>query len=209
MAYHGGRSARGQLVNEFRKRQVISNDQIAACMRSVDRRNYCMNERGCYDDRPQRALIATVHSLHILRAFCAFYASSLNRRRSKCHAILVVVGLGWGITISAPHMHAKALEILSSHLQPGCCVLDVGSGSGYLSVAMAQLVGPSGKAVGIDHIPSWSSGLGKMCAVTANTHNWIAVAWSCMCGMGLLATKRPLRTMPSTLVLPQRPSRTR
>lgn len=35
-------------------------------------------------------------------------------------------------TISAPHMHAYALEYLSNYLTPSCHVLDVGSGSGYL-----------------------------------------------------------------------------
>jgi protein-L-isoaspartate(D-aspartate) O-methyltransferase len=67
--------------------------------------------------------------------------------------------IGWGITISAPHMHARALEELSSKLQPGSRALDVGSGSGYLTTAMAQMVGPSGLVVGIDHIPElveWS-----------------------------------------------------
>jgi protein-L-isoaspartate(D-aspartate) O-methyltransferase len=67
--------------------------------------------------------------------------------------------IGWGITISAPHMHARALEELYDKLQPGCTALDVGSGSGYLTAAMASLVGPTGKVVGIDHIPElveWS-----------------------------------------------------
>ena len=67
--------------------------------------------------------------------------------------------IGWGITISAPHMHARALEELNTKLQPGSTALDVGSGSGYLSAAMATMVGPSGKVVGIDHIPElvdWS-----------------------------------------------------
>jgi len=35
-------------------------------------------------------------------------------------------------TISAPHMHAYALEYLKDHLKKGGRVLDVGSGSGYL-----------------------------------------------------------------------------
>jgi len=61
--------------------------------------------------------------------------------------------IGWNITISAPHMHAHALELLKDHLKPGCRALDVGSGSGYLSVCMAHLVGEQGKVVGIDHIP--------------------------------------------------------
>uniref|UniRef100_A0A7S4B5V0 protein-L-isoaspartate(D-aspartate) O-methyltransferase n=2 Tax=Chrysotila carterae TaxID=13221 RepID=A0A7S4B5V0_CHRCT len=67
--------------------------------------------------------------------------------------------IGWGITISAPHMHAQALEQLKDHLRPGCKALDVGSGSGYLTVAMAQMVGDAGQAIGIDHVPElveWS-----------------------------------------------------
>jgi len=34
-----------------------------------------------------------------------------------------------------------------------CVALDVGSGSGYLTVCMAQMVGPQGKVVGVEHIP--------------------------------------------------------
>ncbi|CAH1262931.1 PCMT1 [Branchiostoma lanceolatum] len=60
--------------------------------------------------------------------------------------------IGYGVTISAPHMHAHALEILKDHLQEGSRALDVGSGSGYLTACMALMVGPTGKAVGIDHI---------------------------------------------------------
>lgn len=55
-------------------------------------------------------------------------------------------------TISAPHMHAYALEMLKEHLQEGMCALDVGSGSGYLSVCMSWLVGEKGKVIGIEHI---------------------------------------------------------
>ena len=67
--------------------------------------------------------------------------------------------IGWGITISAPHMHARALEELSSKLTPGARALDVGSGSAFLTAAMAQMVSPDGVCVGIDHIPElveWS-----------------------------------------------------
>ncbi|KAF9419448.1 hypothetical protein BGZ94_009398, partial [Podila epigama] len=56
--------------------------------------------------------------------------------------------IGYGATISAPHMHAAALESLSSFLFPGAKVLDVGSGSGYLTVCMAEMVGPKGRVVG-------------------------------------------------------------
>lgn len=62
-------------------------------------------------------------------------------------------GIGYGVTISAPHMHAHALELLKDHLKEGDRALDVGSGSGYLTVCMALMVGETGRAVGIDHIP--------------------------------------------------------
>ena len=60
--------------------------------------------------------------------------------------------IGWSITISAPHMHARALQEMRQYLRPGCRALDVGSGSGYLTAAMASLVGPNGCATGIDHV---------------------------------------------------------
>ncbi|KAL7678096.1 hypothetical protein ACOME3_004324 [Neoechinorhynchus agilis] len=60
--------------------------------------------------------------------------------------------IGYSVTISAPHMHAHALEILRSNLQPGKRVLDVGSGSGYLCACFAYMVQPSGKVVGVEHI---------------------------------------------------------
>jgi protein-L-isoaspartate(D-aspartate) O-methyltransferase len=60
--------------------------------------------------------------------------------------------IGHRATISAPHMHANACESLLTHLQPGAKVLDIGSGSGYLTAVLANLVGPSGSVIGIDHI---------------------------------------------------------
>eukprot|EP01138_Halocafeteria_seosinensis_P007178 gb/GECG01007341.1/.p1 GENE.gb/GECG01007341.1/~~gb/GECG01007341.1/.p1 ORF type:complete len:164 (+),score=15.05 gb/GECG01007341.1/:1-492(+) len=48
--------------------------------------------------------------------------------------------IGVGATISAPHMHAYALELLEHKLKSGARALDVGSGSGYLTVAFAKMV---------------------------------------------------------------------
>ncbi|KZT69179.1 protein-L-isoaspartate O-methyltransferase [Daedalea quercina L-15889] len=72
--------------------------------------------------------------------------------------------IGHGATISAPHMHAYAVEYLLPFLRPGSRVLDVGSGSGYLSAVLHYLAtdldsGVTGTVVGIDHIPElvdWS-----------------------------------------------------
>lgn len=85
--------------------------------------------------------------------------------------------IGHGATISAPHMHATAAEHLLSSLQPPPAdstsgsapnrprrVLDIGSGSGYLTHVLAELLPPdpdapadgSGPAavVGLEHIPA-------------------------------------------------------
>lgn len=70
-------------------------------------------------------------------------------------------------TISAPTMHANAIEYLKNSLRKGAIVLDVGSGSGYLTVCFAKMVhdkriplsneGPGdkgqGKVIGIDVHP--------------------------------------------------------
>ncbi|KAL2785723.1 protein-L-isoaspartate O-methyltransferase [Aspergillus keveii] len=66
--------------------------------------------------------------------------------------------IGHGATISAPHMHGHACEYLINHLKPGARVLDIGSGSGYLTHVIASLVvdpssnGPKGQVIGVDHI---------------------------------------------------------
>lgn len=49
-------------------------------------------------------------------------------------------------------MHAKACEGVLDLLRPGANVLDVGSGSGYLTHVLAELVKPEGTVVGVEHI---------------------------------------------------------
>ncbi|KAL2045781.1 hypothetical protein N7G274_002212 [Stereocaulon virgatum] len=61
--------------------------------------------------------------------------------------------IGYAATISAPHMHASAAESLLPYLHPTARILDIGSGSGYLTAVLAALVGPHGRVIGIDHIP--------------------------------------------------------
>ncbi|KZC09007.1 PREDICTED: protein-L-isoaspartate(D-aspartate) O-methyltransferase isoform X1 [Dufourea novaeangliae] len=76
-----------------------------------------------------------------------------NYTHSKYAYIDSPQGIGYGATISAPHMHAYALELLEEKLHDGATALDVGSGSGYLTACMAMMLGPNGLAIGIEHIP--------------------------------------------------------
>ena len=58
----------------------------------------------------------------------------------------------YGATISAPHMHAYALEYLKDYFKEDGRCLDVGSGSGYLWAAFSKMMNGTGKVVGIEHI---------------------------------------------------------
>ena len=69
--------------------------------------------------------------------------------------------IGHGATISAPHMHASACEHLLSHIIPATPssghssprrILDIGSGSGYLTHVLAELAGNGALVVGLEHI---------------------------------------------------------
>ena len=59
--------------------------------------------------------------------------------------------IGDAQTISAPHMHAQALELLNPFLHAGSSVLDVGCGSGYLTACMGYLVRPGGNVIGVEN----------------------------------------------------------
>ncbi|VCX10647.1 unnamed protein product, partial [Gulo gulo] len=48
--------------------------------------------------------------------------------------------IGFQATISAPHMHAYALELLFDQLHEGAKALDVGSGSGILTACFARML---------------------------------------------------------------------
>ena len=60
--------------------------------------------------------------------------------------------INYNVTISAPHMHAYCLELLQDHLKKGGKALDIGFGSGYLTVAMSKMMEDEGLVVGIEHI---------------------------------------------------------
>ncbi|XP_071491765.1 protein-L-isoaspartate(D-aspartate) O-methyltransferase-like [Diadema antillarum] len=100
-------------------------------------------------------LITRLHENGIIKTESVLKAMrNVDRKHYSTHSPYAdsPQSIGYAVTISAPHMHAHALELLRDHLAPGKTALDVGSGSGYLTACMALMVGPTGKVVGIDHI---------------------------------------------------------
>jgi protein-L-isoaspartate(D-aspartate) O-methyltransferase len=59
--------------------------------------------------------------------------------------------IGFGQTISQPLVVAFMLELLEP--QPGEKILDIGSGSGWTTALLAEIVGEKGKVIAIEVIP--------------------------------------------------------
>jgi protein-L-isoaspartate(D-aspartate) O-methyltransferase len=59
--------------------------------------------------------------------------------------------IGHGQTNSQPRTVRAMLELLD--VQPGQRVLDVGSGSGWTTALLAELVGPTGSVLGVERVP--------------------------------------------------------
>ena len=62
------------------------------------------------------------------------------------------IPIGYGQTISAPHMHVEVAELLAPVIKAGSFVLDIGSGSGYLCAVLAR-INSGARVVGVENIP--------------------------------------------------------
>ncbi|XP_050574319.1 protein-L-isoaspartate(D-aspartate) O-methyltransferase-like isoform X1 [Bombus affinis] len=117
---------------------------------------YEMAWSGRFHAKNNHDLIQHLKSSRIIKSDRVYEAmSSVDRGNYTCSGYAYIDSpqdIGYGATISAPHMHAYALEILEDKLCDGARALDVGSGSGYLTACMAMMLGTNGLAIGIEHI---------------------------------------------------------
>ena len=64
--------------------------------------------------------------------------------------------IGWNTTISAPHMHMLTLLNLSKYVDKfrdkKLSAIDIGSGSGFMTLCLSKLLGPFSLCIGLDHI---------------------------------------------------------
>ena len=68
------------------------------------------------------------------------------------------------VVISAPLLHAYCLEALRDFLTEGSTALDIGFGSGYLTVAMSKMMNDKGKVIGIEHMEElYNFGMTNIC----------------------------------------------
>ena len=59
--------------------------------------------------------------------------------------------IGWATTISQPSMQAATLDILTQFILPSKKALDIGTGSGYMTACIAEMMGPKGMVYSVDH----------------------------------------------------------
>lgn len=81
--------------------------------------------------------------------------------------------IGYGQTISQPLTVAFMLELLQA--ARGDKILDVGSGSGWQTVLLAELVGPAGKVIAIERVPN----LAKFGQTNAAKYNFQNIEFIC------------------------------
>lgn len=93
-------------------------------------------------------------------------------------AVNAPLPIGQGQTISQPLTVAFMLELLSP--QPGDEVLDVGSGSGWSTALLAQVVGPAGRVTAIERMP----GLHRFGQANVGTYGFANVTMVCGDGTG-------------------------
>jgi len=103
--------------------------------------------------RSQRELVNNLASANIIRSPVVQKAMTLVDR---CNYVPqrpyddTPQSIGFGQTISAPHMHAHALELILPAVEKATepNLLDVGCGSGYLTAAMGRMVDTKDPLVG-------------------------------------------------------------
>jgi protein-L-isoaspartate(D-aspartate) O-methyltransferase len=113
--------------------------------------------------------------------------------------------IGLGQTNSQPRTVANMLRLLD--LQPGQRVLDVGSGSGWTTALLAQLVGAEGVVIGVELEPdlaAWGAAnvarLALDAAVSVEVAKPHVLGWPDEAPYDRILVSAAARTMPDALV---------
>lgn len=92
---------------------------------------------------------------HVINLMKSIDRKDFMRDSSSSIYIDSAAPIGWNTTISAPHMHIITLNHLAKYVDSFSQDLkgiDIGCGSGYMTLAISKLLGPNSTVIGLDHI---------------------------------------------------------
>ncbi|KAG7379256.1 hypothetical protein PHYPSEUDO_008852 [Phytophthora pseudosyringae] len=133
MAWRCSALSNDGLVDNLARAGIVQSQRVTRAMKATDRSQYVSPEAGASVDPGAARPVSPAQA----------YQDAPQR-------------LGYEQTISAPHMHAYALELaaVAVHNVERPRVLDVGAGSGYLTACLGHLVDrEGGRVFGIERIP--------------------------------------------------------
>uniref|UniRef100_A0A8D8Q8Q5 protein-L-isoaspartate(D-aspartate) O-methyltransferase n=2 Tax=Cacopsylla melanoneura TaxID=428564 RepID=A0A8D8Q8Q5_9HEMI len=71
-----------------------------------------------------------------------------------CFLLDIQTQLEYGAYIEHPSLILTYLSLIEPHLKPNSRVLEIGSGSGYLTNLISELMNCTGQVIGVEHVPS-------------------------------------------------------
>ena len=106
---------------------------------------------GCPEDERLFRAFATVPR-HVFLGPGPWLATEDGKRTGSDDAAIVYQNVGFGLAPGVPNglpsLHASLLHV--AELRPGDRVMHVGTGAGYYTAILAELVGPSGRVIGFE-----------------------------------------------------------
>lgn len=146
MAWRCSGDSNRELVDNLRKAGIIESDRVQQAMIAVDRGLFCPRDQhgkivppAAYQDSPQYLGFGATISAPHMHVRCSAIAATLL----CCVGLPVADRCSPFVCLCLCPIQAMALELLADHLTPGKVALDVGSGSGYLVAAMAEMIAPT------------------------------------------------------------------
>jgi protein-L-isoaspartate(D-aspartate) O-methyltransferase len=135
-----------ELFNELETNNEMSDSQIETIDKSVE--TSVENQKLVETLRAKGLLINT----RVMKAMLSI-DRGLFSPSAASYALNHIRSIGYGAHTGPSTYEAKLLQYLEPHLTNSCKVLDIGSGTGYLTACIANMIQPNGKVIGIEHIP--------------------------------------------------------
>jgi protein-L-isoaspartate(D-aspartate) O-methyltransferase len=167
MAWRCSGTSNEELIFNLQKAEIVTSDVVRDAMLLTDRGIYVPDppsgahgtsktySYGPYADVSHLANfpLFLLTDQHLANWFESTQKLVLIILDGACMAMQAPQELGFKVTVSAPHIHAAALEILADRITaPNARCLDVGCGSGVLLAYMARM-GPPKTVVGVEVVP--------------------------------------------------------